>query len=161
MRRLIIPAAIIATVSGCAAQPSQPRAFDLFFESNKASLTPDARGIVEQAASTVQSEQPSRIVVLGMATGSTANDARLAAKRANAVVDALVAAHVDPSKIDRQTMLVEPSTPTITDRVAAHKVQIELVPDTMTAQEPARSSPQWVGSGPTRASSLTTQQAAR
>jgi len=31
-------------------------------------------------------------------------------------------------QIDRQALLVGPPAPTITDRVAAHKVQIELLP---------------------------------
>ncbi|MGE5201541.1 MAG: OmpA family protein [Acidobacteriota bacterium] len=144
--RNLIPTAVIVLVAGCTTQPSQTHLFDVFFESNKASLAPEARGIVDQIASAAHSEQPSRIVVAGEATGGTPRDAKLASERADAVVQALVAAAVDPSLIDKQTTLVNPAAPTVADRVASHKVQIELVSEAAIAQRPNRMPAQWVRS---------------
>ena len=141
--RLLIPTAIMAIVSGCAAQPSQPQTYDLFFESNNARLMSEARGIVDQVASAAHSEQPSHIVVQGTATGGTAHDAKLANERADVVIQALIAADVDPSRIEKQTTLINPAAPTIADRVAGHKVQIELVPTDAIAQRPNRMPAQW------------------
>ena len=141
--RHLIQTAVMLIVAGCAAQPSQSHLFDVFFDSNKASLTPEARDIVDQIASAARSERPSRIVVAGEATGGTPRDAKLASERADAVVQALVAATVDPSLIDEQATLFNPASPTIADRVANHKVQIELVPYGAIAQQPNRVPTQW------------------
>jgi hypothetical protein len=120
-------------VAGCAAQPPQPRAFDVFFEYDSAGLTPEAHGIVAQIASAAQSEQPSRIVVDGQATGTTPADARIARERSEAVARSLLSHSVDPSLIVEETTLVKPATGMAADRVAARKVRVALLPYTATA----------------------------
>ena len=159
--RGLIPTLMIAIVSGCAAQPSQTRAFDVYFESNKSALSADASGIVDQAAKAVRSERPSRIVVEGSATGSTRRDAQLAAECADAVVRALVAANVDPAAIDKHMTLVDPSPAIVADRVGARKVQIELVPYGLNAGQPTRRSAQWAETAPADLSAPVVEQAER
>ena len=161
MRHLIPAAVMVIVVAGCAAQPSQSHLFDVFFESNRASLTPEARGIVDQIASAAHSEQPPRVIVEGQATGGTPRDAKLAGERADAVIQALIAAAVDPSTIDKQATLVNPSAPTVADRVAGHKVQIELVPYSAIAQRPNSMPPQWVQSRRTEEARIVDEQAER
>lgn len=141
--RHLIPSAVLLIVTGCAAEPAQPHLFDVFFESSKASLTPDAREIVDQVASAAHSEQPTRIVVSGTATGDTQRDAKLASERADAVVQALVAAKIDPSLIDKEAAVVKPAASTVVDRIAGHKVQIELVPTGAIALRPSKAPAQW------------------
>jgi len=159
--RHLIQTAVLVIAAGCAAEPTQSHLFDVFFESNKANLTPDAREIVDQVASATHSEQPSRIVVSGEATGGTPRDAKLASERADAVVQALVAAKVDPSLIDKEAALVTPAAPTVVDRIAGHKVQIELVPAAAIGQRPKRTPTQWVRSPRADDAPVVDQQAQR
>ena len=137
MRRLF-PMVVMLVVAGCATQPSQSRVFDVFFDSNSASLSPDAHGIVGQIASAARSDRPARIVVDGHAIGGKPGDAKIANERADAVVQALIAQSVDPSTIEKQATLVKPATPLVADRVAGQKVQIELLPYGTIAQRQGR-----------------------
>jgi len=137
MRRLI-PLAIMTVVSSCSAQAPQSQAFDVFFESNRVSLTSESRSIVDLAAIAARQEPPARIVVQGSATGTTPRDAKLASERADAVISALVAANVDPTRIQKESKLVPTTTPIVMDRIAVQRVQIELMPGEAVARRTNR-----------------------
>lgn len=124
--------AFLAALAGCTQQPSPapsaPRGFTVFFETDKADLTPTGRSIVNEVAAAVHSHRPSKVVVEGQASGGSPHDAELAGQRADSVVSALIAAGVDDAIIDHHAVLVGPATTDPIARVAAQKVLIELVP---------------------------------
>jgi len=111
-------------LAACAGRPAEPRTFTVFFETDKASLTPDAQALVTQMAAAAHETTPSKITVEGRADGSTAHDATLADERATAVIHGLVEAGIDAKSIDKQ-----PSAPTAgTTGVAAHQVIVRFLP---------------------------------
>lgn len=103
---------------------SQPRSYVVFFESDHADLTPDARRVVAEVAASARDRAPSKIVVAGRADGNTAHDATLADQRAMAVIRALASQGVPAGKIEK-----EPDAPPSSERgVAAHQVLVTLLP---------------------------------
>ena len=70
----------------------------VFFHPWSADLTPEAKAIVDQAASEVKAKHPSTVAIAGYTfnDASPADNLRLATQRIKAVQDALVANGVDP-----------------------------------------------------------------
>jgi outer membrane protein OmpA-like peptidoglycan-associated protein len=123
MVRIAVIAALTLLVA-CASRPTEPRTFAVFFESDKASLTPDAQRLIAEMAAAAHASNPSKIVVEGHADGSTAHDASLADERASVVIHGLVDAGVDGKSIDKQ-----PSAPAGgATGVAAHQVIVRFLP---------------------------------
>jgi len=116
--------AVLMVLAGCAGRPAEPRNFAVFFESDKASLTPEARLLVAQMAAAAHEMSPSKIIVEGRADGGTAHDATLADARASVVVRSLVEAGIDGKSIDKQPG----APPAGRTGVAAHEVIVRLLP---------------------------------
>jgi len=85
--------------------PSNPEAFQpavIFFSDDSAELDTQARDIVGRAAAEALSEPTARVRVLGFASsesGTAEYNKSLSQKRAGAVVDGLVGAGVDRSRV--------------------------------------------------------------
>jgi len=123
MLRIAVLAALIV-LAGCASRPTEPRDFIIFFETDKASLTPEALLLVAQMATTAQAMTPSKITVEGRADGGTAHDATLADERAATIMRALVVAGIDARIIDKRPSAPPPGT----TGVAAHQVIVQFLP---------------------------------
>ena len=75
-----------------------PQTMLVFFHPWSADLTPDAKGIVDQAAAAIKATRPSTVAVAGFAynDASPEENSRLAKQRVKSVQDALAADGVDP-----------------------------------------------------------------
>jgi OOP family OmpA-OmpF porin len=100
------PAAAPAPVAAPPAPPAPPpppvaRNFTVYFDLDRATLTPAGRDVVRQAAANAKSGQVSRVTVIGHAdtTGSARHNQRLSERRAAAVRDELVADGVPADQI--------------------------------------------------------------
>jgi outer membrane protein OmpA-like peptidoglycan-associated protein len=111
------------TLVGCAGL-SEPQQYVVFFPTDQATLTPEAKQVVELIAEPAREENPSRIVVVGHADGDTAHDAILADNRATTVINALTAAGVQSDRIEKETR----KPPASVSGVAAHKVVVQMLP---------------------------------
>lgn len=120
MHRLTAFVLLIALV-GCT---TPPRDYVVFFETDKASLTPEGQVVVTQIASAAHTASPAKITVAGRADGGTSHDATLADERASTVLRALVEAGVDAKTIDKQPS----APPTGTSGTAAHQVVVHFLP---------------------------------
>ena len=110
--RAIAMAALTSAIAACstASLPPPPMAnyareakerFLVFFTSEDATLTEDARAVVAEAAAEVQGRSPRGIIVYGFADtiGPTPANVRLSRERARAVADAMVQAGVSSALI--------------------------------------------------------------
>ena len=141
IRIVAIPVAVLTLLSAPAActtaETTEPREFLVFFQTDKAELTPEAREVVEEAAAALRDAGPSKIVVEGEADGHAARDGALANQRAETVAQALAAAGMDPAAIEKGTHTVpRPVVP-----LAAHKVTVLVVPKALSGSAEARLPP--------------------
>lgn len=83
------------------AGPASPNSYLLFFDWNRAELTPEARAIVEDAAAAAKAMKADRIVVTGFtdSTGKPGYNKKLSERRAAAVVEVLEANGIAADKI--------------------------------------------------------------
>ena len=130
MLRRLACLALLAALAGCAGFRSGPAAegpFLVFFETGSATLTPEAREIVRQAAEAAEASPPDSIVVLGHASTEGTREANqtLSARRVRAVERALEQSGVAPALL-RLTALGE-ATARRAD-VSERYVRIILVP---------------------------------
>ena len=138
IRIVAIPVAVLALLAALAActtaETTEPREFLVFFQTDNAELTPEAREVVDEAAAAVRDAGPSKIVVEGEADGHAARDGALANQRADTVVQALAAtARVDSGAIEKGAHTVpRPVVP-----VAAHKVTVLVVPKALSGSAEA------------------------
>lgn len=101
-----IPAAASAITPPPAPPPAAPaaaqRPYEVYFEFDRATLTPDARAVVDQAAQNAKSGNATRIVATGHTdtVGSARYNLALSIRRANAVKAALIADGVGASEIE-------------------------------------------------------------
>ena len=124
IKRTWIFALLAAGLAACAPKLSAPRDYTVFFETDRAELTDDAKKVVAQIATNVRDLGPAKVVVSGRADGGTAHDAALAETRAANVTRALIEAGVGSAKLERQAD-VPPADRT---GVAAHQVIVRLLP---------------------------------
>jgi outer membrane protein OmpA-like peptidoglycan-associated protein len=91
----------IAAVPPAPPEVKQPRSFLVFFETNKASLSDDARRVVREAADEYRAFASMRVVVLGHTdlVGSPRANQALSQRRAKAVLAALIGAGVPGERI--------------------------------------------------------------
>jgi OmpA-OmpF porin, OOP family len=97
-----------------AAAPVATRQYNVYFDWNKATLTPDAQKIIEQVANQVKGTN-SHVALTGKAdlSGTDAYNMTLSHHRADAVRQALVADGVPASQIDERWVgMREPPVPT-------------------------------------------------
>jgi OOP family OmpA-OmpF porin len=82
-------------------QAKQPRSFLVFFESNKAAISADARKVIGEAADEYREFAPVRVVALGHAdlAGSPRANQALSQRRVKAVQAALIRAGVPVDRI--------------------------------------------------------------
>jgi outer membrane protein OmpA-like peptidoglycan-associated protein len=123
MRRITALTLLIA-LAGCMSPASAPRDFVVFFETDKATLTPEAKIVVVQMAHAAQTAASAKITVEGRADGGTAHDAALADERAAVVMRALVDSGIDATRIAKQPS----APPTGTTGTAAHQVIVQFLP---------------------------------
>ncbi len=85
------PAPVAAPPAMLAPAPAARRVFLVFFDWDRATITAEGRGIVQQAADAYKSGAPVQLQVTGYtdASGSAGYNQRLSERRANAVADAL------------------------------------------------------------------------
>ena len=120
----LVCALLLLALAGCMAHLDQPRNYVVYFVTNDAVLTAEARQVVATIASARRDLNPSRISVEGRADGGTPHDATLADERARAVTQALVGAGIDPAMI-----AIAPSAPpTGITGVDAHQVLVRFQP---------------------------------
>lgn len=100
----IVFAALVLGLAGCkTAPPSTPRTYLVFFHSDSADLSPEARQVVDQAAAGVTAFKPSTVAVASFAdkVGTPAYNQHLSERRVAAVEQALVADGVSPGLLLR------------------------------------------------------------
>lgn len=137
IRIAAIPVAVVTLLAAPAActtpETTEPREFLVFFQTDKAELTPEAREVVEEAAAALRDAGPSKIVVEGEADGHAARDGALANQRAETVAQALAAAGMDPAAIEKGAHTVpRPVVP-----LAAHKVTVLVMPKALSGSAEA------------------------
>lgn len=97
------PAAVTAPPPATPAPPPPPmaRSFTVYFDLDRATLTPAGREVVRQAAQNAKQDQVTRITVTGHTdtTGTSRHNQRLSERRAAAVRAELVADGVSPDQI--------------------------------------------------------------
>jgi outer membrane protein OmpA-like peptidoglycan-associated protein len=111
-------------VSACTPHLDAPREFNVFFETDQASLTPEAQRLIHEIAGHAGELHPSKIVVAGRADGGTAHDATLADDRATAVMRALGGEGLAPSLLEKQPDAPQQGI----SGVAAHRVIVRFLP---------------------------------
>jgi outer membrane protein OmpA-like peptidoglycan-associated protein len=96
------PAITPAAPPPAAAVPPAPRPFEVYFEFDRATLTPDARAVVNQAAQNAKQGQATRIIATGHTdtVGSARYNQALSVRRANAVRAALIEDGIAPNQIE-------------------------------------------------------------
>ena len=97
-----------------AAAPAPRRTYNVYFDFDKATLTPEGQQIVAQAANGAKTDK-SRVVIVGKAdlSGTDAYNLALSKRRADAVRAALAADGVGADSIDEQYVgMREPPVPT-------------------------------------------------
>ena len=110
MFKKLMAVAVVAFLLGACAEtpppvspppPPQPRNFLVFFDFDKATLTPRALDIVRQAAEVAKAGQNARVTCTGHTdtTGSAAYNLALSLRRANTVKNALVKEGVSATAI--------------------------------------------------------------
>ena len=120
MHRLAILLILVLLAACESMRPAPVGQFVLFFRTNEAVLTPEAKEIVGRIVKAAQERHPARIVVEGKADGNTPHDQELADKRAGNAVKALVEGGID-------TKFIESHASTTTETgVAAHQVVVRF-----------------------------------
>ena len=101
-RRLAAACVLLALASGCAAPP-QPR-YVVFFNTYSSDLDPEARGVVQAAATAARNAPALPVTVAGYTDrlNDPGADVQLSRRRAQAVADALAAAGVDRGRVSLQ-----------------------------------------------------------
>jgi OOP family OmpA-OmpF porin len=96
------PAVTPPTPAPAAAAPPAPRPIEVYFEFDRATLTPDARAVVDQAAQNAKQGRATRIVATGHTdtVGRNGYNQQLSIRRANAVRAALIADGIAASDIE-------------------------------------------------------------
>ncbi len=126
MRRREFVTMLAGLVAACAnPAPPEARNFVVYFQTGDATVTPDARQVVANAAAAARN-RPDKLVVEGHADGGATTDAELADRRALAVMRALTDAGVDAARIVKQQGAPPPGEA----GVAAHQVIIRFAPST-------------------------------
>ncbi len=122
LRRGIAAAALL--LAACTPRLEAPRQYSVYFESDRAVLTPEAEKVVVEIAGDAHRLGPSKIVVAGHADGGTAHDATLADQRASSVLKGLAEHGVAPAMLEKRS---DAPTPGRTG-VAAHEVIVRFLP---------------------------------
>jgi outer membrane protein OmpA-like peptidoglycan-associated protein len=123
MRRVAILLIFIGLAACEAPKPGAVRQFVVFFRTNEAALSPEAKLVVDQIAQTARDRHPAKIAIEGRADGTTPRDQELADKRAAAVSKALTEGGIDANLIEQHA-----STVTNETGVAAHQVVVRFGP---------------------------------
>jgi len=95
-------AALALGAAGCKTapppKPDAPRNYVLFFRFDRADLSPEARQIIDQAATGIKLLHPSTVAVAGFTDkiGTPGHNQHLAERRIAAVEEALTADGIDP-----------------------------------------------------------------
>lgn len=101
LRNVAIASLLVAFalgITGCKSKPEMPRNYVLFFHFDSADLTPEARAIVDQAATGIKALGPSTVGIAGFTDkiGTLAHNQDLSERRITAVEAALTADGVAP-----------------------------------------------------------------
>jgi outer membrane protein OmpA-like peptidoglycan-associated protein len=123
MKRHFILAGALLALAACASL-DKPRDFIVFFQTDQATLTPEAQQVIADVAKQAKDVSPSKIVVAGRADGNTAHDATLADDRATIVMRALSDKGIPAEKLSK----LADAPPAERTGVAAHQVVITLLP---------------------------------
>jgi len=121
MRRVVVLLVLVA-LAGCAwPLPGGIQQFVVFFRTDDATLSLEARSIVSQVVVAAHDFHPAKIEVEGHADGALPQDAALADRRAEAVVKALEDGGIDPAIIGRHANIVATEA-----GIAAHQVIVRF-----------------------------------
>jgi outer membrane protein OmpA-like peptidoglycan-associated protein len=126
LTRLMKLAGLALLLAGCTtAHLTQPVQFAVFFHAYSSDLTPSGQTVIAIASKTIDKDNPSKILIEGHADGGDAANLMLADQRATTVANALIAAGVSSSIIEKQAPTANDSPD---DAVMAHKVIVTLEP---------------------------------
>ena len=124
-RRFAATLGVMTALVGCSnPPPAEPRNFVVYFRTGDATVTQEAHQVIANAATSMRTHPPAKIVVEGHADGGTTFDASLADQRALAVIQALVADGTDASSIEKLPGAPSPGE----TGLAAHQVIIRFMP---------------------------------
>ncbi|MEI9889124.1 MAG: hypothetical protein WDN08_21985 [Rhizomicrobium sp.] len=123
MKRLVPLSLALILVAGCSTFGGRaPDQYMVFFSSSTTVLSPDARAVVDKAASAIRSTHPDSVLIAaGIASG---DNLKLAQPRFDAVREALIADGVSPDLIAR-TAIADASLSVGT--TGDQRVEIQLV----------------------------------
>jgi OmpA-OmpF porin, OOP family len=118
----LLPILFLAIVPLVANAVAEARMFVVFFGTGEDRLTAEAEKVVTEAAAAAKEKNGARLEVAGYGDDDQARDKDLAARRAAAVLRALAAAGVPPSRIETKPG----APPAEATGIPVHKVTVTL-----------------------------------
>lgn len=118
--RILAAALLAASLLSAGGARAERQEFVIIFGTAASRLTPEAQKVVTLIAQRADAQSPVAIDVAGYGDSDTGADAPLGDQRAEAVIHALVAAGVAPSRIKK----VPPAPPAAATGIPVHKVSV-------------------------------------
>ena len=123
MKRILAACLAVACLAACSTFSRAPSNYIVFFTEGASTLTPEARAIVNKAATEIRLKNPSSVAI---ATGvPTGDNLKLAEPRFEAIQKALIEDGVSNNIIARATLAEKQDNVT---PIANQRAEIQLIP---------------------------------
>jgi OmpA family len=123
-------AAGLGTGSAAAAGTVRPVRLSIYFRLGQTSLTSEAEAVLDEVVKTVNQGNTARVIIIGHTdkSGPTKVNRRIAAQRAEVVIQGLIARGLDPAKIAVEPARSGPSSSDDGSFISERRTDVIIVP---------------------------------